>query len=272
MKKMFIILSFIIISINACSRIDLAVYFADTYVENKADDYFDLTRDQSKWLKSSLKSDIAKIKKTIFPQLAAELLRAADAIESQRVFETSTVQLSFDRAKNLFYDGLRTFSPEAILFADQLAPSQINVFQKEFDKKMRDLKEDDNEIETFKKMRKHFESWMGNLNSEQKKELEKFVKNTSSSINEKIYNRQVLAHEFVRVYPDRGARAKFVEGLFTRYESMREPGYSKFMAQKDKQLIALITNILNKMSESQRETLLETLRERANQLTKLSKQ
>nr|BDT27571.1 DUF6279 family lipoprotein [Bacteriovorax sp. HI3] len=270
MKKVILFLT-LILCLSACSRIDLAVYFADTYVQKKADEYFDLTRDQSKWLKKALKSDIDKVKKTIFPQLAAELIRNADIVNSQRSFDVATVQLSYERVRNLFYDGLRIFSPEAVAFSGKLEPSQVNVFQKEFDKKMRDIKEDASERESYKRMKKHLDSWLGGLTSAQKKELESYVHNTPSHVNEKVYNRQLLAHEFVRSFPDLNARGKFVEGIFTRYESMREPAYSKLTNEKDREVIALVTSILNKMTDSQRETLIETLRDRANQLIKLSK-
>lgn len=203
--------------------------------------------------------------------MAAELLKAADIINDTRNLDVPTVTLYYERVRNLFYEGLHLFSPNAVVFAGRLEPVQINSFQKEFDKKMRDLKQEDSEIQSFKKMRKHFESWMGSLNSSQKKDLEKFVENNPSNINEKIYNRQYLAHEFVRSYPDKNARAVFVDGLFSRYESMREPGYSKIALAKDKKIILLVTSILNKMSDSQREDLVETLRERANQLLKISR-
>lgn len=270
MKKLLLFLT-IFLCFSACSRIDLAVYFADTYVQSKANTYFDLNSDQSKWLKGALKSDIEKVKKTIFPQLAAELLKAADTVSAQRVLETATVQLSYERVRNLFYEGLRLFAPEAVIFSRKLEASQVSVFQSEFDKKMRDIKEDESSKKSYKRMKKHFDSWLGSMTSAQKKELEEHVQKNPPLINEKVYNRQLLAHEFVRVFPDLSARGKFVENLFSRYETMREPAYSKLTNEQDKKVIGLVKSILNKMTDSQRETLIDTLRDRANQLIKLSK-
>lgn len=267
-----LLMTLLVFIFTACSRIDLAVYFADNYVVNRAEHYFDLRREQARWLKKAVKADISMIKKTIFPQLAQELLVAADKVNDTRVFDSATVQLSYERVKNLFYEGLRFFSRDAVLFADKLESFQVDNFQKEFDKKMREVKEDDNPKDRYKRIKKHFDSWMGSMTHLQKKELEDFVEHHSAYTQEKIYSRVSLAHEFVRVYPDKVARAKFVEGLMTRYESMRGATYSKLDAQKEKEMVDLVTSLLNKMNDSQREVLIETLRQRANQLIRLSKE
>lgn len=70
MKKIVLFLLIIVCIVASCSRLDLAVNLANSYVTNKADDFFDLTGEQSKWLKKALARDIEKVKKTIFSPIS----------------------------------------------------------------------------------------------------------------------------------------------------------------------------------------------------------
>lgn len=269
MKKLAVLFLILCMTLS-CSRLDMAVSLANSYVTNKADDFFDLTSEQRKWLKQALGHDIMMVKKTIFPQLAAEMFKVADTLNSQKTFDYNTVILSYNRLEGLFNDGLRIFSLTAVGFVDRLMPVQIEHFQKQADKKFSDMKEDAQK-KSYNKIKKQFDSWMGGMNSKQKKELKTFVEKNPAPIKESVYNRQNLVHEFVRAYPDKVARKSFVEGIFTKYESMMDPGYKKLVNEKNKRVAIFFTNILNKMSEDQKQTLIETIRDRANQLIKISK-
>ena len=157
-----------LITVTSCSRLDLAVNLANSYITNKADDYFDLTREQSKWLKVALERDIAKVKKTIFPQLASEMFKAASVLSEGRAVDYTLVYTTYKRLENLLYETLRIFSPSAVAFSERLTPNQLAHFQKEFDGKIKDLKEDP-EDRTYQKMKKQFDSWTGAISSKQKK-------------------------------------------------------------------------------------------------------
>ena len=270
MKKIVLFFFIVFCVVTSCSRLDLAVNLANTYVANKVDDFFDLTGEQSKWLKQALVRDIDKVKKTIFPQLAAEMFKISQTINTQKSFDTGSVLNSYNRLEGLFYDGLRVFSSSAVAFVDKLSPAQVDYFQKEADKKFSEMKEDPNK-KSYNKIKKQFDSWAGGMDSKQKKELKVFVDRNPPPIKESIYNRQSLVHEFVRSYPDKVARRKYVEKLFTNYDSMLDPSYKKVLVEKHNKVAAFVTNILNKMDEDQKKTLAETIRDRANQLIKISK-
>ena len=76
MKKFLLPLIFIIFFLtNSCSRLDIAVQFANTYVVNKADDYFDLTKEQTKWVRKNFEKDGAldrRFQKVIVEQPSVE--------------------------------------------------------------------------------------------------------------------------------------------------------------------------------------------------------
>ncbi len=255
-------------SIVSCSRIDLAVNLANSYITNKVDGYFDLTRDQTSWLREALSRDIDHVKKTIFPQLASEMLNAADTLSSRSTIDSAFVYTSYKRLENLFYQGLRIFTPNAVLFVEKLSPAQIAYFQKEFDKKAADLKEEPQKKD-YDKMKKHFDSWMGSVTSNQKKEIKNFVSTTPPTAQEAVYNRQKMVYHFVN--SDQSARKNYVQKLFTSYESLREPGYAKIAEAKTRQVTGFVTSMLNRISPDQKKTLIDTIRDRANQLINISK-
>jgi len=270
MKKITALIFLVLFVTFSCSRLDLAVNLANSYVTNKADDFFNLTGDQSRWLKESLSKDIMKVRKSIFPQLATEMLRIANLLSNQKNFDSNIVMNSFDRLEGLYFDGLKIFSPTAVAFVDKLRPAQIEYFQKQADKKFSEMKEDP-EKKSYNKIKKHFDSWMGGMSSAQKKELKTFVKKFPPPIKEIVYNRQNLVQEFIKAYPDKEARKLFIEGIFIKYQDVMDPTYKKVIDEKNKRVEAYFANVLNNMSDDQKKTLIDTIRERANQVMKISK-
>lgn len=255
---------------SSCSRLDLAVNLANTYIVNKADSFFDLSADQYKWLKKTLSNDIQKVKKVIFPQLASEMFKIAQTLEGQKNYDSFTVLHSYNRLEGLFFDGLRLFASSAVAFADKLSPNQMEYFQKQADKKFTEMKVNPQK-KSYNRIKKNFDSWIGGINSHQKKEIRDFVFTNPPSINESVENRKNLIHDFLKSFSDKVARKEYVEKLFTSYESMQDTGYKKIVLEKHKKIAAFVTSILNKIGEEQKQTLIDNIRDRANQLIKISK-
>jgi hypothetical protein len=269
-KKIFLSLFFVTL-FSSCSRLDIAVGLASTYIVKKSNDYFDLTISQSKWVRSHFNTDFAKVKKLIFPQIAAEMIKSADIVSGQRNFTEIMVDNTFVRMKNLFYEGLRIFTGSAVAFVDQLTPAQISYFQKEFDQTIAESKEKSTQKNSYKRMKKNFDSWLGGMTSEQKVSLEKFTSTHPDPINEKIEHRKELSNEFAKTYPYPMQRKAFIENLFNKYETLYSAKFAKITKDRSKQTASFVASVLNSMTEDQRKTLIEALRERANQLIKISK-
>ena len=268
-KFLFVLL--IIFSLISCSRLDLAAQLAGSYVHKKADDYFDLKSDQSSWLKESFNKDFSKIKKTIFPLVAAELFKAADIISAKRNLDGAIILLTYEKIKKLFYDSLRVFSPEATAFADQLMPKQVAYFQKVAENKSQEIREEDSTKNSYKKMKKNFDSWLGSMTSAQKSKMEVFLSKTPSFIAEKLKFRQSIVQGFVLAYPDNKRRKDYVEKLFNHYESFYISPYARLTKEENRKHGDFVAEILNMMTAEQRKTLIENLRDRGNQLLKISK-
>ena len=258
----------IIIMVSACSRMELAVNFANVYITSKADDYFDLTRDQASWMRAAIKKDIEVVKKTIFPQLATELNRTAEFVRDTQVFEAGMVETTYLRLKNLFLYSMKIFIPTAKELVNKLSLTQVESFKKEFAAKNTEIKEGDSK-KAYKKIKEHFDTWLGGMTALQKKELEDFFKTNPPVINEKIANREKLANGFVKYFPDPKLRSQYIENLFTSYEPMRDPSFVKASNEYAKKFYAFVANILNKMPVSQKAILVDTLKDRAQQIEKM---
>jgi hypothetical protein len=269
-KKIFLSL-FLVTVFSSCSRLDIAVGLASTYIVKKGNDYFDLTISQSKWLRNHFNTDFAQAKKIIFPQLAAEMIKSADVVSGQKIITEAIVEHTLVRVKNLFYEGLRIFTGSAVAFVDQLTPEQISYFQKEFDQTIAESKEKSSQENSYKRMKKNFDSWLGGITSKQKSSLEKFTSIHPDPINDKIEHRKGLSSEFAKAYSNSLQRKVFIENLFNKYETLYSPKFAKITMERSKQTASFVASVLNTMTEDQRKTLIETLRERANQLIKISK-
>ncbi len=270
MKKISVLILIILFTSVSCSRLDLAVSLANSYMTKKADDFFDLTWDQKNWLKDALAKDISVIRKTIFPALASEMLKNAELINHQKTFDTSTVLSSFSRLEAIYYEGLKILTPTAKTLVDKLTSTQVEYFQKQTEKKFLEMK-DDSDKKSYKKMKKNFDSWMGGLTSSQKDELKSFVEKNPSPVKEIVLHRQHLVQEFVRTYPDSMGRKKFLEDIFTRYSTTMDPEYKKIIDEKNKNIATFFTLFLNTMTAAQKQTLIDTIKDRANQIIKISK-
>lgn len=269
MKKLY--LAIIIFFISACSRLELATNWADTYITHQIDDYFDINSIQSSFLKKSLKEDIQKIRVRIFPQVASEMQKILKEVDEQTKFNQEIVSVHEVEFKKIFYDGLKIFEASAVEFSSQLDADQLSKFKKEFGEKTKDLqKEVDRPYKAkekrFDKIKKQIESWIGNLNNDQKRDVEKFCQLNLFPLREQILNRDKLSREFIESFPDMNKRKEYVHELFLNYESLREPIYTKAVLNDQKNFFELLATILNKLTPEQRKHLNEILRDRIKQL------
>ncbi|MBC7537410.1 MAG: hypothetical protein H7281_01210 [Bacteriovorax sp.] len=259
----------------ACSRIDLAANWADTYISHQIDHYFDMNSLQSKLLKKSLKEDIKEVRKIIFPKLALDLERIDGDVEGATNFNVQKLESYKVNLRKTFDEGLIIFEPSAQEFVNQLNASQLESFKKEFDKKTKDIESEASEPVTakdkrFNKIREQLEGWLGILYPEQRKDIQIFCNANPFPFREQVLNRNKLSREFLEAFPNTEKRKKFIHQLFYNYESMREPSYAKVIDEDQQKYFELISVILNKMSNEQKKRLSKTLKDRVEQLNKSS--
>ncbi len=266
---------FLIFIVTNCSRIEFATDWADTYLTTQIDHYFDINSLQARFVKTGLKEGIQQVRVKIFPKIAEEFKKILSEVDKMVPFTGEIVAQHELNLKNIFYETLSIFEPSSVEFSTQLNIDQLENFKKEFQKKNKDLLEDlgnpsEMKDKQFNKIRKQLEAWIGNLNSAQKKELEKHCALNPTPLREMVRNRELLAQQFGESFPVMEKRKKFVSDILLSYEKMRDPEYSKIVQEDQKSLFATIADILNHMTNDQRKHLSETLKDRIQQLKNAS--
>lgn len=251
----------------------MAANWADTYILNRIDHFFDVNSMQSQFVKKAVNEDIMVIKMEIFPRVATEFEGVQKSIESNTPISLDQFVRREEILKKIFFDSIKIFEPNAQQFVKKLSASQLEVFQKVFDKKMGELREDLENPATAKKKRferikTQMQSWIGTLTNDQLLEIQAFSNDNLYPLKESIKNREKISREFIASFQNEVTKRKFINRLFTDYESMRDPDFVKASETDQQKLYGLIVNLLNKMTAEQRKHLVETLKDRIEQLRK----
>lgn len=259
----------------SCSRIELASTWADGYIYNQIDKYFEVGSMQAQFLKKALREDIERVKKEIFPAAASELERFSVLIEKDILFNAEMVEGVHLRFKNLFYKGLAIFEPNAQAFVQKLATEQIETFKKVFNRRSEELNKDladppNANKKRIDKIEEQFEIWLSSLNEGQKFEIQKFVNDNQFPLKEQIINREKIYKDFLESYNQKNKSTPFIHQLFTNYESMRDAPYEKSYDVYLKNSFVMIASVLNKISPIQKKYISGILKDRIDQLRKAS--
>ncbi|MDO9181098.1 MAG: DUF6279 family lipoprotein [Bacteriovorax sp.] len=232
----------------------------------KVDNYFDLTNVQSQLVKNSLKEDIYKIRKGIFPLLGKQLNLISDDIKKDGTLNLQKIISHKVEFFKIFDKTLIVLEPNVQGLIDVLNPEQLIIFKKEFDNQTKDLGSD----KRYDKIEKQFEDWMGNLETVQQIEIYNFCKINPILIKEQRLNRQILTDRFVESFSDKKIRKEFIHKLFYNYNNLREEHYAKVFDEDQRRYLELVAVVLNTMTDGQRKYLLATLKDRAEQIEKAS--
>lgn len=268
----FFILILLSITIHqSCSRIDVATSFADSYITNQLDKYFDINSIQSQFARQNLKKDITSIKRIIFPRAADELEKVLKETDEIRTWNRELIVAHEKSMKDIFYSSLHILEHSAVGFAEKLSEDQLKSFNKEFKSKTEDIQElvdrpSKARDKRYDMIRKYIEGWIGNLTNEQKTDLRNFCQLNLFPYREQIKNREKLARGFNDVFADKDKRMKYVSELFLNYESLRDPDYTKVVLEDQDKFIDLLVKLANKMTDDQINHLRSTLKDRIHQL------
>lgn len=272
MKKLYIVFNLSLLLLpTSCSRIELAANWADTYIVNHIDKYFEVNSMQSQFIKKAVKDDVDEIRKKVFPSVADELESFQKKIESNTVFTFQDIDHSQLELKKIFYDTVAIFEPNAQVFLKKLTTQQLEIFKSTFDKKTKELESDlenpaDAKKKRFHKIKDQFQSWVGTLNNDQLFIIQQFTADNLPPLKEQLRNREKLSKEFLDSFKNAQSQSKFVSQLFTNYESMRDPDYAKASSIYQKKLLELVVVILNQLTPEQKKHLIDTIKDRAEQI------
>lgn len=271
MKK-YLLIPFL--ALSGCSRLDLALRWADTFVMSSVTDYFDLTSDQDNKARGDFKAALKEIQKNDFPAFADQLESLATSVEKKEAKDEHVDQF-LDRVDALLKRSIARFEPMAQNLLNDQAKNGFKMFDAEFQKKhSKDLEEAKDEKSRAKKASKNVDRFVDEtvefLTSEQKKEVEASIKENPFPHLLQLESRKSLFENFKSVRLDDKKRQEFIKTYFTNWNSLQTADYQKARAESLQRVRDLFKKVLSTMTDKQRKNLVENFRVRASELRKIS--
>lgn len=273
MKKVFfLILCLSFSSLTACSRLDFAFKWADTYIASEVDDYFDISSQQNKSLKNSLKYDFEKMKVAILPdwitnaqQIQKDLTNGTlDKKEINKIF--TSVLSNIERLTSLF-------SKTAVEFIATTSSNQLEYFTKTFREKTEEdrqkLQDEGKTEKHLKKYYKYFEMFLGSLTGDQKKLIENHIRTAPFPSELKIKNKEWVFQQFMKKRYSLSDLKNFVEDYLNQPEKFQLPEYRQELQKYYQNLQVLLLDVSETLTPKQKESLRQNLEDKIVQLEKI---
>lgn len=273
MIRVLILISFCFSTLTACSRLDIAFDWADTYIASKVDDYFDISSGQSKSLKKSLQRDFQELKSKILPQW----------ITSAKKVETDVSQGTLTREKisSIYSQVMENvsrlpsyFSRTAVEFISTTNSEQIDYFKKYFSKKntedlqkLRDAPRLQSEYR--EKYFKYFKMFLGDLTQDQVALIEKHLQEGPFPIELKVKNKERVFQTFLKASSSSDSLKGFVQTYYSSSAEYDLPEYHEAFRKYQAHLETLVIDVLLTLTPQQKNELRRNLQEKVTQLERI---
>lgn len=273
MQKILLLISVSFTCLTACSRLDIAFNWADTFIASKVDDYFDISSKQSAALKKSLHQDIEKIKTGVLPKWIDNAKELEQDISKGTLSEAKITSVFSLVMKNV-EQFTAHFADTAVNFISTANPKQLAYFTKALhEKNNEDLEKFHNTKKYQKdykeKYHKYFEMFLGSLTDSQKALIEKHISESPFPLELKVKNKELVFQKFIKESGSSESMKKFVRDFYAHPEVYTDPQYQQAFTEYQKNLQRLVVGILMNLTAQQKKELLENLQEKVTQLEKI---
>lgn len=274
LKAVSVIVAALLLTGAGCSRLDLALRWADTFVMYSVTDYFELSSAQKTEARKEFNRALADLKREDFSKLSAEL-RALAELSDQNAFTAENVENHLKLLQDGFLAAGRRFEP----MAQKLIQDQVAVNFKQFDTEVmkkyeKDLKRAQDPAQARSKMKNRaddiIDDTIGYLTSSQKEAFKAWVQQTTPPQVQQVENRRIVLDKFKAIRGEEAARKKFVHDFFHNWESLQGAEYLTARADYQKKIRDFVVQIATTLEEKQRKNLSENLRARADELDRLA--
>lgn len=260
--------------LSGCSRLDIVMRWADTFVMSSVTDYFELTSEQDDLVREEFKSALKDVQKKDFPAFVERLREFAEQVEKKDLTDTKMDQFLASVDKSLKVS-LARFEPMAQkLVADQVK-TDFKMFDKEFSRKLeKDMKKAKDPAEQLEKARKNVERFVketvGQLRPEQEIEIQAFIKAEPFPAILQVESRQFTFDKFREIRKEAKKREEYIHKYFTDWDSLQTPEYRKARDISLGKYRGWIKKVLGCLDDKQRAHLVESLRSRADELRRIA--
>ncbi|WP_413290688.1 DUF6279 family lipoprotein [Bdellovibrio sp. HCB337] len=270
----FLLSLFCFLGIISCTRLDIAVNWADTYIASQVDDYFDLSSQQNKELKSDLKQDLRKIRSQQFPIWAKTLRQLEKEVRAGTLTEAGFAKYYRD-AIAASQHLLPMFTDTAVEFISSASAEQLEHFERairkknvENEQKIQNSEQARNDSR--KKYLRWIEMWIESLTKDQDQLLNQHLNNNPFPARAQIKNRTHVLEKFTEARKSPESLQNFVRNYYTDKNQYSDPNYKQALTAYQADLEKFGYQLLNSLSEKQKSLLCENLTEKAALLEKLA--
>ncbi|MBC7372222.1 MAG: hypothetical protein H7326_11690 [Bdellovibrionaceae bacterium] len=259
-----------------CSRLDVAVNWADTYIASSVDDYFDISSSQSKELKLDLKRDIARLRKEQFPKWASQLRE----LETQ--FAPGAAKLSSEKFHTFFKETLDAgralgpyFAATTVKFVTTATSEQLEHFEKTVrEKNVEDHEKIQNSKKARQEARKKYlrwtDLWIDSLTDDQDKLLDIHLDANPFPLEQQLTNKLFVLDQFSTARKTPEKLKTFVTDFAVDRNRFNSAAFQKAMDTYQQELEKFVYQLLQTLTEKQKKHFRENLTEKAEALEKLA--
>ncbi|WP_374074157.1 DUF6279 family lipoprotein [Bdellovibrio bacteriovorus] len=273
MQKILLLIAVSFTCLTACSRLDIAFNWADTFIASKVDDYFDISSKQSAALKKSLHHDFDKIKTAVLPDWIDNAKDLEQDI-SKGTLSEAKIRSVFSMVMKNVEQFTAHFADTAVGFIATADAKQLRYFSKAFHEKNKEDLEKFHNTKKYQndykeKYHKYFKMFLGSLTDSQKALIEKHISESPFPVELKVKNKETVFQKFLKESGSPESMKAFVRDFYAHPELYNDPQYQKAFSEYQRNLQRLVVDILLNMTAQQKKELLENLQEKVSQLERI---
>ncbi|NQV57300.1 MAG: hypothetical protein HQ503_15685 [Rhodospirillales bacterium] len=275
--KILILALVLAVVLGACSTTRIMYTFADDLIQNEAEFYLAAGEEEDRLLRQRAKKFMAWHRLQMLPRYAAFLRNEADNAEQGPVQKEAAMR-AVDRVRVLLEETVQGFTPHAAaVLARYTAPDKVAYLKQRLAEKVTERQEELNaplakrSEDRFGRIVDNFERFTGDLSEFQLAIIRRHVKATRGDgefrLDRRIQNSKRMV-ALMAANPSAAEIQKFLDDLFLRPDAGAKGG--NFRENRVARLKTLIAEILFSLSPNQRKTLVQNLRDFAEDFSSLA--
>lgn len=271
----FLTLSFGFV-VSACSKLSIAVKWADTAIIEMTDSRFDFNSEQKKAFKAEVEQSIAKIKKEKFPIWADQFEAWANTIEKSKVSVETSDQM-FNWLQSEFASLAKYAEAPMNSLIDKIDEANFeknkkNSFDEITEQRKKIADQDDRIQSEKKKYLLWIEFWLDNQTDDQEKKLLAHINAHPFPAELAFKHREAQIQKFYDLRKDKVALKDWVKQTLYKPDNLRSAEFQAAFLAWQENLKIYIREFQLSLSDKQLKYLVQQLRKKAIELRELSQE
>lgn len=277
--RMVLLLSLALV-IGGCTT-KLAYNYLDWAITWKVQRFVSLEGEQKEQTKQAIQKFHSWHRETQLPQYAAYLTSLQGRLNAGKL-SAADIHAETDKIQLLLDQSLEYVLPDAVAVLNQLSQAQTEELLRNIAEEREEYVEEYVDISTkeqwqkrYDKFNKHFKDWLGKRNKKQIKQIKAWVKSIEPYAAQTAKQQEVWEQQIAKVLAQRDDKEALEKGLRTLM-FYRTDNWDKelkgIMDRNQERTYSLIADLLNNMSDKQRQHLNKKIDDFVQIFTELSQE